>query len=156
MAFQESLFIRKIQVRFMSEVMFFVLRCNKDARSKKRSISTIFTFSIKKTYIRSTRSNLSNSCLSRKKKRSIIIIDYCKNKIAPFQVSINGYLEFTDPPERYTYPLVFPVKCWPKENDPSFIGIFFSKCRIGEIRSTDRDRRKPGVYFRWYKKKTIY
>lgn len=64
------------------------------------------------------------------------------------RVSINGYLEFTDPPERYTYPLVFPVKCWPKENDPSFIGIFFSKCRIGEIWSTDRDRRKPGVYFR--------
>ncbi|XP_061939205.1 protein mesh-like isoform X1 [Apis cerana] len=64
------------------------------------------------------------------------------------RVSVNGYLEFTDPPERYTYPLVFPVRRWPKENDPSFIGIFFSKCRIGKIRSTDRDRRKPGVYFR--------
>ncbi|XP_006615798.2 protein mesh-like [Apis dorsata] len=64
------------------------------------------------------------------------------------RVSINGYLEFTDPPQHYTYPLVFPVKCWPKENDPSFIGIFFSKCRVGEIRSTDRDQRKPGVYFR--------
>ncbi|PBC27138.1 Extracellular domain-containing protein [Apis cerana cerana] len=64
------------------------------------------------------------------------------------RVSVNGYLEFTDPPERYTYPLVFPVRRWPKENDPSFIGIFFSKCRIGEIRPTDRDRREPGVYFR--------
>ncbi|XP_031773932.1 protein mesh-like [Apis florea] len=64
------------------------------------------------------------------------------------RVSMNGYLEFTDPPKHYTYPLVFPVKCWPKENDPSFIGIFFSKCRIGEIRPTDRDQRKPGVYFR--------
>lgn len=62
---------------------------------------------------------------------------------------MNGYLEFTDPPERYTYPLVFPVRRWPKENDPSFIGIFFSKCRIGEIRPTDRDRREPGVYFRY-------
>lgn len=65
-----------------------------------------------------------------------------------FQVSMNGFLEFSDPPVHYTYPLVFPVKDWPKKNDPSFIGIFFSKCRIGEIRPTDIDQRKPGVYFR--------
>ncbi|XP_060822301.1 protein mesh-like isoform X2 [Bombus pascuorum] len=64
------------------------------------------------------------------------------------RVSVNGYLEFTDPPLHYTYPLVFPVRNWPKENDPSFIGIFFSKCRIGEIRPTDIDQRRPGVYFR--------
>ncbi|XP_076766947.1 protein mesh [Xylocopa sonorina] len=64
------------------------------------------------------------------------------------RVSMNGYLEFTDPPPYYTYPLVFPNKNFPIENDPSFIGIFFSKCRIGEIRSTDTDKRKPGVYFR--------
>ncbi|XP_076664606.1 sushi domain containing 2 mesh isoform X2 [Andrena cerasifolii] len=64
------------------------------------------------------------------------------------RVSMNGFLEFSDPPVHYTYPLVFPVKDWPKQNDPSFIGIFFSKCRIGKLRRTDIDRRKPGVYFR--------
>ncbi|XP_054015399.1 protein mesh-like [Hylaeus anthracinus] len=64
------------------------------------------------------------------------------------RVSMNGYLEFSDPPEYYTYPLVFPVKDWPKKNDPSFIGIFFSKCRIGEVRKDDIDQRAPGVYFR--------
>ncbi|XP_076298294.1 sushi domain containing 2 mesh isoform X2 [Lasioglossum baleicum] len=64
------------------------------------------------------------------------------------RISMNGYLEFSDPPVHYTYPLVFPVKDWPKTNDPSFIGIFFSKCRIGEIRKDDIDQRLPGVYFR--------
>lgn len=65
------------------------------------------------------------------------------------RVSINGYLEFSDPPTSYkTYPLVFPNKDWPKENDPAFIGIFFSKCRVGALRDEDVDRRKPGVYFR--------
>ncbi|XP_069696205.1 protein mesh isoform X2 [Periplaneta americana] len=64
------------------------------------------------------------------------------------RLSVNGYLEFSDPPEHYTYPLVFPIKEWPKRNDPSFIGIFFSKCRIGKIRNEDIDQRKPGVYFR--------
>ncbi|KAG5897040.1 hypothetical protein JTB14_021760 [Gonioctena quinquepunctata] len=64
------------------------------------------------------------------------------------RVSINGYLEFSDPPPNYDYPLVFPVKDWPKRNDPSFIGIFFSKCRIGNLRDEDIDRRDPGVYFR--------
>ncbi|XP_015599243.1 protein mesh isoform X2 [Cephus cinctus] len=64
------------------------------------------------------------------------------------RLSMNGFLEFSDPPEHYTYPLVFPVKDWPKKNDPSFIGIFFSKCRIGKLRPTDIDQREPGVYFR--------
>ncbi|XP_073816077.1 sushi domain containing 2 mesh isoform X4 [Musca autumnalis] len=64
------------------------------------------------------------------------------------RVSLNGYLEFSDPPEYFTYPLVFPVKDWPKKNDPSFIGIFFSKCRVGRIYPTDIDQRTPGVYFR--------
>lgn len=64
------------------------------------------------------------------------------------RVSKNGYLEFSDPPEHYTYPLVFPVKDFPKKNDPSFIGIFFSKCRIGQINTLDVDQRAPGVYFR--------
>ncbi|CAH1106298.1 unnamed protein product [Psylliodes chrysocephalus] len=64
------------------------------------------------------------------------------------RVSINGYLEFSDPPPNFDYPLVFPVKEWPKKNDPSFIGIFFSKCKIGNLRDGDIDQRKPGVYFR--------
>lgn len=64
------------------------------------------------------------------------------------QVSLNGALEFSDPPEHYTYPLSFPIKDWPRRNDPSFIGIFFSKCRIGRIYQTDFDQRVPGVYFR--------
>ncbi|CAG9856877.1 unnamed protein product [Phyllotreta striolata] len=64
------------------------------------------------------------------------------------RVSINGYLEFSDPPPNYDYPLVFPVKDWPKRNDPAFIGIFFSKCKIGNLRDEDADKRKPGVYFR--------
>jgi hypothetical protein len=61
---------------------------------------------------------------------------------------MNGYLEFSDPPEHYTYPLTFPIKEWPNRNDPSFIGIFFSKTRIGKIRNEDIDQRRPGVYFR--------
>lgn len=65
------------------------------------------------------------------------------------KVSLNGVLEFSDPPEHYTYPLVFPIKDWPRRNDPSFIGIFFSKCRIGRIYQTDFDQRVPGVYFRY-------
>jgi len=64
------------------------------------------------------------------------------------RLSLNGFLEFSDPPEHYTYPLVFPVKDWPARNDPSFIGIFFSRARIGRIRSDDIDQRRPGVYFR--------
>uniref|UniRef100_A0A1Q3FJ17 Putative mucin/alpha-tectorin n=2 Tax=Culex tarsalis TaxID=7177 RepID=A0A1Q3FJ17_CULTA len=64
------------------------------------------------------------------------------------RVSMNGFLEFSDPPEHYTYPLNFPIKDWPRRNDPSFIGIFFSKCRIGRIYDTDIDQRSPGVYFR--------
>ncbi|XP_075235234.1 sushi domain containing 2 mesh isoform X2 [Lycorma delicatula] len=64
------------------------------------------------------------------------------------RVSMNGYLEFSDPPEHYTYPVKFPNRDWPKKNDPSFIGIFFSKCRIGMVRRTDQDQRKAGLYFR--------
>lgn len=62
---------------------------------------------------------------------------------------MNGYLEFSDPPEHFrSYPLTFPVKEWPKKNDPSFIGMFYSKMRIGSKRTEDVDQRKPGVYFR--------
>ncbi|XP_036324062.1 protein mesh isoform X2 [Rhagoletis pomonella] len=64
------------------------------------------------------------------------------------RLSLNGYLEFSDPPEYLTYPLVFPIKDWPKRRDPAFIGIWFSKCRVGRIYPTDIDQRTPGVYFR--------
>ncbi|XP_049791789.1 protein mesh isoform X2 [Schistocerca nitens] len=64
------------------------------------------------------------------------------------RLSMHGYLEFSDPPEHYTYPLSFPNKDWPKKNDPAFIGIFFSKMRIGKIRQEEEDQRQPGVYFR--------
>jgi len=64
------------------------------------------------------------------------------------RVSLNGYLAFSDPPPVETYPLVFPNKDWPEQNDPSFIGIFHSKCRIGSKRESDIDQRTPGVYFR--------
>ncbi|XP_034836554.1 protein mesh isoform X1 [Maniola hyperantus] len=64
------------------------------------------------------------------------------------RLSMNGYLYFSDPPDHYTYPLSFPMKDWPTINDPSFIGIFFSKCRIGSQRPEDPDQRRPGVYFR--------
>ncbi|CAH0591404.1 unnamed protein product [Chrysodeixis includens] len=64
------------------------------------------------------------------------------------RLSMNGYIYFSDPPDHYTYPLSFPVKDWPDVNDPSFIGIFFSKCRIGSQRQEDPDQRRPGVYFR--------
>ncbi|XP_037976230.2 protein mesh isoform X1 [Plutella xylostella] len=64
------------------------------------------------------------------------------------RVSMHGYLQFSDPPDHYTYPLSFPIKDWPQLNDPSFIGIFFSKCRIGSQRPEDPDQRRPGIYFR--------
>ncbi|XP_035724650.1 protein mesh-like isoform X2 [Vespa mandarinia] len=64
------------------------------------------------------------------------------------RVTVNGFLEFSDPPDYYTHPLVFPIKDWPEKNDPSFIGIFFSQCRIGKLGPNDIDKRRPGVYFR--------
>ncbi|KAL3266307.1 hypothetical protein HHI36_010485 [Cryptolaemus montrouzieri] len=65
------------------------------------------------------------------------------------RVSVNGFLEFSDPPPTYKqYPLHFPSAGWPLENDPAFIGIFYSKCRAGSLRAEDVDRREPGVYFR--------
>ncbi|KAF2892757.1 hypothetical protein ILUMI_13415 [Ignelater luminosus] len=65
------------------------------------------------------------------------------------RVSINGYLEFSDPPLNYAnFPLKFPVRKWPKQNDHSFIGIFYSKCRLGRMQPEDTDKRKEGVYFR--------
>uniref|UniRef100_A0A146LTJ4 Extracellular domains-containing protein CG31004 n=1 Tax=Lygus hesperus TaxID=30085 RepID=A0A146LTJ4_LYGHE len=62
------------------------------------------------------------------------------------RISLNGYLEFSDPPELLTYPLQFPSPGWPKVRDPSFIGIWYSKCRISPVR--DPNRHTPGIYFR--------
>lgn len=72
------------------------------------------------------------------------------------RVSMNGFLEFSDPPPHYTYPLVFPTKGWPKKNDPAFIGIFHSKCRIGEVNLRDKDQRTPGVYYRCERLRWFY
>jgi hypothetical protein len=65
------------------------------------------------------------------------------------QISINGYVGFSDHLRTVKgYPLRFPTETWPEDNDPSFIGPFFSECRIGALRGDERDRRKPGVYYR--------
>ncbi|XP_067000298.2 protein mesh [Anabrus simplex] len=67
------------------------------------------------------------------------------------KVSINGYLGFSDPPDEYTYPLVFPIKQSPQTeqvNDPSFMGIFFSQIRVGNVHHKDIDQRRSGLYFR--------
>ncbi|KAB7507382.1 Protein mesh [Armadillidium nasatum] len=65
-------------------------------------------------------------------------------------VSINGYLGFSDAPFNWrTYPLFFPVAEWPDSPDPSFIGPFYSKCNIGQLRpGEDENQKTPGVYWR--------
>lgn len=64
-------------------------------------------------------------------------------------VSLNGYLGFSDAPFNWAnYPLSFPVQEWPDRPDPSFMGPFYSKCNIGELRPGDDDSRRPGVYWR--------
>lgn len=64
-------------------------------------------------------------------------------------VSLNGYLGFSDAPFNWEhYPLSFPVPQWPEKPDPSFIGPFYSKCNIGELKPGDDDSRRPGVYWR--------
>lgn len=64
-------------------------------------------------------------------------------------VSLNGYLGFSDAPFNWAnYPLSFPVQDWPNRPDPSFIGPFYSKCNIGELRPGEDDSRRPGVYWR--------
>ncbi|XP_068250957.1 protein mesh isoform X1 [Palaemon carinicauda] len=64
-------------------------------------------------------------------------------------VSLNGYLGFSDAPFNWQhYPLSFPVQEWPTRPDPSFIGPFYSKCNIGELKPGDLDTRRPGVYWR--------
>ncbi|XP_063878525.1 protein mesh-like isoform X1 [Scylla paramamosain] len=64
-------------------------------------------------------------------------------------VSLNGYLGFSDAPFNWAnYPLSFPVQDWPTRPDPSFIGPFYSKCNIGELRPGDDYSKRPGVYWR--------
>ncbi|MPC83117.1 Protein mesh [Portunus trituberculatus] len=64
-------------------------------------------------------------------------------------VSLNGYLGFSDAPFNWAnYPLKFPVQDWPTRPDPSFIGPFYSKCNIGELRPGDDYSKRPGVYWR--------
>ncbi|XP_021954689.1 protein mesh isoform X2 [Folsomia candida] len=64
-------------------------------------------------------------------------------------VSMHGYLAFSDGPTLSpTYPLEFPIVEYPKQADPSFIGPFYSKCKIGELAGDELDNRKSGVYFR--------
>jgi len=65
-------------------------------------------------------------------------------------VSLNGHLGFSDAPVAFrSYPLQFPIPQWPSQPDPSFIGIFYSKCSIGQLRPEEEGKQqKPGVYFR--------
>ena len=68
------------------------------------------------------------------------------------QISIHGFLGFSDSMESLPLPpLQFPVQTWPKDKDPSFIGPFYSRCRIGRFKESDADKRLPGVYFRYLK-----
>ena len=59
----------------------------------------------------------------------------------------NGLFSFQFP----EYPLQFPTRDWPRIDDPSFIGIFYSRCKIGQLNGNEEEeyaRRRPGVYFR--------
>ncbi|CAG0885412.1 unnamed protein product [Darwinula stevensoni] len=64
-------------------------------------------------------------------------------------ISLNGYVGFSDNLRVIrSYPLHFPTETWPHDNDPSFMGPFFSECRIGLLRGDEANLKKPGVYFR--------
>ncbi|CAG7823396.1 unnamed protein product [Allacma fusca] len=64
-------------------------------------------------------------------------------------VSLHGFLAFSDGPTLSPeYPLEFPITDYPKHSDPSFIGPFYSKCKIGELNGDEVDKRGSGVYFR--------
>jgi hypothetical protein len=67
--------------------------------------------------------------------------------------SNSRYLAFSEAPiQSPEYPLIFPVQEWPRHDDPSFIGIFYSRCKIGELNGNEAEeyaKRKPGVYFRY-------
>jgi len=67
-------------------------------------------------------------------------------------LSLHGHLSFSNTPIQFPeYPLIFPIQDWPAVEDPSFIGPFYSRCKIGELNGNEEEeyaKRKPGVYFR--------
>ena len=67
-------------------------------------------------------------------------------------LSLHGYLSFSETPLQFPeYPLQFPIRDWPRVDDPSFMGIFYSRCKIGQLNGNEVEeyaRRRPGVYFR--------
>jgi len=77
------------------------------------------------------------------------LIPLINNNLSLNQVSLHGYLAFSESPiSPPTYPLEFPISRYPAEADPSFIGPFYSKCKIGELAGDEFDARRSGVYFR--------
>ena len=66
--------------------------------------------------------------------------------------TIFSYLSFSENPIQFPdYPLKFPIRNWPLVDDPSFIGIFYSRCKIGQLNGNEEEeyaRMTPGVYFR--------
>ncbi len=67
-------------------------------------------------------------------------------------LSLHGYMAFSEIPIQFPeYPLQFPVPQWPDVDDPSFIGIFYSRCKIGQLNGNEVEeyaKKRPGVYFR--------
>jgi len=67
-------------------------------------------------------------------------------------LSLHGHLSFSNTPIQFPeYPLTFPIQDWPRVEDPSFIGPFYSRCKIGELNGNENDvhaKKRPGVYFR--------
>ncbi|KAK2720563.1 hypothetical protein QYM36_004442 [Artemia franciscana] len=64
-------------------------------------------------------------------------------------ISLHGHLSFSDGMDYFPAPpLKFPNINWPKENDPSFIAPFYSRCKIGTIGEGESDLKESGVYFR--------
>lgn len=67
-------------------------------------------------------------------------------------LSLHGYMSFSETPLQFPeYPLYFPIRDWPRVDDPSFMGIFYSRCKIGQLNGNEVEeyaRRRPGVYFR--------
>ena len=67
-------------------------------------------------------------------------------------LSLHGHLSFSNTPIQFPeYPLTFPIQAWPTVEDPSFIGPFYSRCKIGELNGNENDehaKKRPGVYFR--------
>ena len=62
------------------------------------------------------------------------------------QVSVNifRHLSFSEVPIHYPeYPLQFPNRDYdpndPTKSDPSFIGIFYSRCKIGELSGNEEE-----------------